>query len=109
MAAKGFKDAANAQPVYGTIIGAAQEAQQAEEEQKALEAQEALATRGRKGVKLPRINMAFTPSNLDFIRVMAAIRGQSMTQYVNAIIERERRENGDAYQKAKQIAGESDL
>jgi hypothetical protein len=107
MATKGFKDAANAQPVYSTIIGAAQDVQKAEEEQKALDAQEALSTRGLKGVKLPRINMAFTPSNLDFIRIMAAIRGQSMTQYVNSIIERERLENGDAYQKAKALTEES--
>ena len=103
--AKGFKDAANAQPVYGTIIAAAQEAQRIEKEQKALDAQDALATRGRKGIKLPRINMAFTPSNLDYIRVMAAIRGQSMTQYVNDLIERERTENGEAYRKAKELTG----
>ena len=106
---KGFQEAATSQPVYNTIIGAAQDEQKTFEEQKALEAQEALATRGMKGVKLPRINMAFTPSNLDFIRVMAAIRGQTMTQYVNAIVERERLENGDAYQKAKQLAEETSL
>jgi len=107
--AKGFKDAANAQPVYGTIMGAAQEAQKADKEQDALDAQEALATRGKKGVKLPRINMAFTPSNYDYIRVMAAIRGQSMTQYVNAIIERERKANGEAYEKAWEIVSRQEL
>lgn len=104
MAGKGFKDAIGAQqPVYGQIIGAAQEETKVQEEQKAQEALEALKTQGKKGLKAGRINMAFTPSNMDFIRVMAAIQGQSMTQFVNAVIERERERNGAAYEAAKQI------
>ena len=106
---KDFKKAAEAaQPVYGSIIGAAQE-QKEPDEQAALAAQEAQSTRGRKGVKMPRINMAFTPSNLDFIRVMAAIRGQTMTQFVNALVERERTTRGEEYERAKQLVDNSDL
>ncbi len=74
-----------------------------QEEQKKQEALEALKTQGKKGMKAGRINMAFTPSNMDFIRVMAAIQGMSMTQYVNAIIAQERERNGAAYEAAKQI------
>ncbi len=74
-----------------------------QEEQKKQEALEALKTQGKKGMKAGRINMAFTPSNMDFIRVMAAIQGMSMTQYVNAIIAQERERNGTAYEAAKQI------
>jgi len=132
MAGKEFKNVVSAQqPVYNQIIGAAQETQEPykvqtaiekeepqesqrvaiiktaatdkQEEQKKQEALEALKTQGKKGLKAGRINMAFTPSNMDFIRVMAAIQGMSMTQYVNAIIVQERERNGAAYKAAKQI------
>lgn len=105
--AKGFKDAAAAaQPVYSTIIGSAQqkqEPQDAPETQDTQAVQEAQATQGRKGMKMQRINMAFTPTNIDYIRVMAAIRGQTMTQFVNAIIAQDREQNGDAYEAAKEL------
>lgn len=105
---KGFKDAASVQrPVYGTIIGAKQE--NAPETQEVQEVQEAQTTQGRKGMKMQRINMAFTPSNIDYIRVMAAIRGQTMTQFVNAIISREREQNSEAYQAAKKLTEQSGL
>lgn len=106
---KNFKQAVEtAQPVYKSIIGSAQE-QQAPDEQAVLAAQEAQATRGKKGVKMPRINMAFTPSNLDFLRVMAGIRGQSITQFVNSLVERERTVRGEEYEQAKKIVNHSDL
>ena len=108
--AKQFKDAAAAaRPVYNTIIGSAQQpqevqqVQQVPEEQQALDVQEAQATQGRKGAKMPRINMAFTPSNLDYLRVMAGIKGQSITRYVNALVEKEREENGATYEAAKKL------
>ena len=99
--AKQFKDAAAAaRPVYNTIIG---NTQQLQEEQQALNIQETQATQGRKGAKMPRINMAFTPSNLDFLRIMAGIKGQSITRYVNALVEKEREENGATYEAAKKL------
>ena len=95
--AKSFKDKAARPSVYAAISGATQE------EYEALTAQEALATQGKRGAKAQRINMAFTPSNIDFIRIMAKLKGQTMTQYVNSIIDREREEAGEAYQKAKDL------
>ena len=51
------------------------------------EARKALMqTRGRKGVHLPRINMAFTPENHEYIKTMALITGQTMTEFLNNII-----------------------
>nr|DAF06745.1 MAG TPA: repressor [Caudoviricetes sp.] len=100
--AKRFKEAADAaQPVYSTIIGSAQAEQDAQVVQ---DAQEALKTQGKKGMKMPRINMAFSPSNIDFVRVMAALKGQTMTQYVNALLDREREANGEAYEAAKKLS-----
>ena len=103
--AKNLKKAAQQmQAVYDGML----ETQDTQKEQKAQEAREALQTQGRTGVKLDRINMAFTPSNYDFIKVMAAIRGQTMTAYVNAVLDAERARNGDKYQAAKALVDSVD-
>lgn len=107
---KQFKDAAAAaRPVYGTIIGSAQQPQEVQGEQQAYNAQEAQATQGRKGVKMPRINMAFTPSNLDYLRVMAGIKGVSITRYVNSLVEKDQEENGATYDAAKKLIDSTNI
>ena len=63
------------------------------EERKAL-----MQTRGRQGVHLPRINMAFTPENHDYIKTMALITGQTMTEFLNYIIKQYREEYGQDYE-----------
>lgn len=102
--AKDFKKmAAGAKPVYNTIIGSAQDAQEVHGEQHVQAAQEFSGTQGRKGAKLPRINMAFPQESLDFLRVMSSIRGQSITRYVNDLIEQDMLRNAETYEKAKQL------
>lgn len=105
MAKKDFtKQAANASTAsetYDKIMP-----QEVDEAQLVLDALEAGKTQGKKGMKQQRINMAFTPSNLDFIRVMAGIQGMTMTQYVNSVIEAERERNGEKYHKAKALMDE---
>ena len=64
---------------------------------------EALKTQGRKGCKATRINMAFTPENHDFIKTMAKIRGETMTEYTNYLIEQYRTEHGENYAKVLEI------
>ena len=104
MLGKRFKDAAAAaQPVYNTLIGSASTAQ---EEQETYSTQN---TQGRKGEKLPRINMAFSPQNLEYLRVMAGIRGISITKYVNALIERDREQNGETFEAAKKLTSKNTL
>ncbi len=104
---KGFKNAvANAKSVYGTVIGSTQEVQQKQEVQHPEVISETVQTQGRKGAKLPRINMAFTPQNLEYLRIMAGIRGQSVTRYVNALIEQDMFQNKDAYVAARKLAGD---
>lgn len=103
--AKDLKKAAKQmQAVYGDML----ETQDAQKAQKAYEAKEALQTQGRAGVKLERINMAFTPSNYDFIKVMAAIRGQTMTVFVNSVLDNERARNGEKYKAAKALVDDSE-
>lgn len=72
-------------------------------EQEAREAQEKLQTAGRKGVKLPRINLAFTPSNYDYVRTMAQVRGETLTDFINHIIEQSRTDNAEVYQRAMEF------
>ena len=104
MLGKQFKDAvAAAQPVYNTLIGSASTAQ---EEQETYSTKN---TQGRKGEKLPRINMAFSSQNLEYLRVMAGIRGISITKYVNNLIERDREQNGETFEAAKKLTSQNTL
>lgn len=67
-------------------------------EEEAKERMELMQTRGRKGVHLPRINMAFTPENHDFIKTMALVTGKNMTEFLNYIISEYRKEYGQDYE-----------
>ena len=103
---KGFKDAAaHAKPVYGTVIGRTQEVQQEQDVHRSEAVSDGVQTQGRKGAKLPRINMAFTPQNLEYLRIMAGLRGQSVTRYVNVLVEQNMELNRTAYEAAKRLAG----
>lgn len=57
-------------------------------------------TNGRKGLHLPRINLAFSPDNYDYITTMARVRGENLTQFVNKIISEHKAEHHDIYDKA---------
>ena len=65
------------------------------------ERKESLKTQGRKGAKAIRINMAFTPSNHEFIRVMSKASGKTMTEFTNLVIAAYQREHPDIMQKAQ--------
>ena len=106
--AKSFKEKAARPSVYAAISGTETEAAEVKEvievqevQGDFTERQEALKTQGKKGAKAQRFNMAFTPSNLDFIRIMSKINGQTMTQFVNEIIDREREAQSETYQQVK--------
>lgn len=71
--------------------------------QRQLEAQEEQRTQGRKGLKMPRMNMSFTPSNMEYLKIMAGISGITVTRYVNNIIEQDAATNAERYQKAKDL------
>lgn len=105
---KDFKaKAAKTPSVYGSIIGSAQDAQHVQEVQETPRPQPAQAigsTQGRKGAKLPRINMAFSTESLDYLRVMSALKGMSVTRYVNDLVEQDRARNAEAYDTAKNLS-----
>lgn len=62
-----------------------------------------LRTQGRKGCKATRINMAFTPENHEYIKIMARISGQTMTEYANFVIAKYREEHPEIYKEALKI------
>lgn len=76
-------------------------ASQAEQEER----KRAHRTQGRKGCKLDRFNMGFTPENREFIKIMAKLKGQTMTDFVNDVIEQYRNENNDVYEQARELIG----
>lgn len=93
----------------GRVYGAIEQATSRKGQQGTASPQEAaeraaqLKTQGRKGCKAIRINMAFTPDNHEFIKVMAKISGKTMTEFANLCIERYRAEHPEIYEQAKAI------
>lgn len=60
-----------------------------------------LRTQGRKGCKAVRINMAFTPENHEFIKVMAKATGRNMTEFTNIVIAAYRNEHPEFMAQAQ--------
>lgn len=93
----------------GRVYGAIEQATSRKGQQGTASPQEAaeraaqLKTQGRKGCMAIRINMAFTPENHEFIKVMATISGKTMTEFANLIVERYRNEHPEIYEQAKAI------
>lgn len=101
-AAKKDFGAINTGRVYGAIEQAtSRKGQQGTASpQEAADRAEELQTQGRKGCKAIRINMAFTPSNHEFIRVLAKASGQTMTEFTNLVISAYRREHPELMEQA---------
>lgn len=63
-------------------------------------------TQGKKGCRMPRINMCFSADNHEYIKKMSAMRGQSMGQFVNDCIADHRKNNAAVYDKLSALEGE---
>lgn len=115
MAAKKDFTANTRNKVLSSIAEATQEASQIQEdphvkkerktytEQEAQEFQNTLQTSGHKGVKLPRINMGFTPEIHDYIKTMARVQGKTITEFVNAEMKKSLEANKETYSAAKKF------
>lgn len=94
---------------FNDLIGINKEVQQTQDTHEVQEVptiQEAQATQqtqGRKGYKMQRINMAFTPDNIDFLRTISKVKGQTMTQFVNDILDKARAENKELIEQIKSL------
>ena len=60
-------------------------------------------TQGKKGQKLPRINMAFSRENLEYLQIISRIENTSVTGYVNKLIAKDKSRRADEVEKAKSI------
>lgn len=112
--AKDFKGI-NAGKVKSTIAEATQEAPAAQEEsttrkeRKGYTAQEIedfannMQTAGRKGMKLPRMNIAFAPDLHDYVKTMSRATGLTYSEFINHILKAHKEAHGDAYQQAVKI------
>lgn len=60
-------------------------------------------TSGRKGCGNPRINMAFTIDNYEYIKIMSGVRGEAMSVFINKVIAKDLEENRALYESAKAI------
>ena len=69
-------------------------------EEEALALVAAARTSGRKGVHMPRINLALTPDNYYFIRTMARVSGISMIEFINKMLDEARENHKDVYEQA---------
>lgn len=103
--AKDFKGIAAGKVTQNTIAQATQEEQPTRKPRKTYTKQEAadfsqeLKTAGRKGIKLPRINLAFTPEMYDYVKTMSKFSGQTYTEFINKLLQAHKEEHADTYKK----------
>jgi len=60
-----------------------------------------LKTSGRKGVKLPRYNVAFAPDLYAYIQTMSRAAGQSYTEFINLCVRQHLNANKEKYDTAR--------
>ena len=97
----------NTENIYSnTIAEATQEEQQARKERKTYNAEETaeflqtFKTAGRKGVKLPRINLALAPDMYDYVKTMSKAAGLTYTEFIDKLLRDHMSEHGDIYEQA---------
>ena len=59
-----------------------------------------MKTAGRKGLRLPRINMAFAPELYDYIKTMSKVSGMTLTEFVNTVLNQYMNDHREQYEKA---------
>ena len=109
--AKDFKGI-NAGKVKSTIAEATQETQEAPKKNKprktytAQEAQDfanSLQTKGRKGLKLQRINLALRPELYQYVKAMSKAAGMTYTEFLDTVLQAHKDAHEDAYNQVMQI------
>lgn len=99
----------NTNAVYSAIAEATQSGQK---ERKTYTQEEAAAyisegkTKGRKGVKMPRINLAVTPECFDYVRIMSKATGQTYQEFMQEVIKQHMESHAETYKKAQELLQE---
>ena len=60
-------------------------------------------TQGAKGCKAPRINVSFSQTNYDYVRIMSRIKGVTMCQFVNDTLTLYREEHPELFKMARSM------
>ena len=81
----------------------AQKTRRTYDKQEAADFMSDLKTAGRKGLHLPRVNLAFTPEMYDYVRTMSKISGQTYTEFINKILQAHQAEHEAIYKQALKI------
>ena len=57
----------------------------------------------KRAQKLPRMNIAFSEENYEYLHLASRIYGKSATAYINYLIEEDRKEKSDVVEQAKSV------
>lgn len=99
-----FKDVKTGKNYRNTELGVGTDHYPTASPEEVHERRKYMKTQGKKGAHAIKRTMAITPDNDEYVRTMAAIKGWSVTYYINYVLEQYRLEHGDAYKRAKKIA-----
>lgn len=72
-------------------------------EQQAQELMQDRDTKGRKGVHLPRLNLAMSPEMHDYVKTMSTISGLTYSEFVEKVLRQHKETHGETYKKAVEI------
>ena len=61
------------------------------------------ATKPAREQKFPRINIAFSPDNLEYLHIVSRIEGVSITEYVNMLINKNKSDRAIEVEQARKI------
>lgn len=92
-----------AQPHKANDVTDEQRAADIDEMAEMTAAAEARKTAGRKGYKMQRLNISLTPSEYDYVQIMAGVTGKSLTRFIGDLISREATRNQAVYQQAREL------
>lgn len=62
-----------------------------------------MKTTGRKGLKLPRMNVAFSPDIYEYCKTMARAAGMTYTDFVNNVLRLHMEAHKDKYEETKKF------
>ena len=62
-----------------------------------------MQTAGRKGLKLQRLTIAFTPEKYEYLRLMSAMTGMTYSEFINEVLEAHKGQHEDAYVEALKL------
>ena len=109
MAKKDFSKINTGNIYSDAIAEATQEPQKKYKTRKTYDTQEAeayaqgLNTSGRKGLKLPRINLALAPDMYDYLKTMSKASGMTYTEFIDKLLRSHKEKHGDTYAQAVKI------